>query len=1078
MQPWYLSIRILLLSFLLYWPASGQFDVRGPQLPVIALVGEKAFLPCYLSSSMDASNMNITWYRIGRAGFVYALRNGEDYTEGQAPEYRKRTELLVENITNGHVLLKINSIHPSDGGIYTCYFVSSTYFAGARVTLLIKNALDLSLSSWRMRLAMFMIFLDIFLMTTCIFYACSNLAKGLKSLMFLLSTQKMNTMLSRTLLYGDMKHVKFMPAKKEVPDHPEQFPFQLNWVRANPPVVIITLHISVAQMKHKNSSTITELILVGFSNYPQSEIPLFFYLANCLGNTAVFALVLLNSSLQTPMYFFLCHLAFLNVSFSTVVVPKMLFNFLASRKVVSYTFCLVQTYLTLFLESAECFLLAVMAVDRYVAICYPLRYLILMNWFVCVSLASGAWIIGFFSSVVPLYFAILPLCGPYTVDYIFCELPILLHMFCGDTSLLEAMMAIGGAGTVLVPFTFIILSYVRLLVAVMRTDSGEGRKKAFSTCASHLSVVTIYYGTGLIRYLRPKSLYSAERDKLICVFYAVINPMLNPFIYSLRNKEVKGAIARILERSDRITCCSEVPPFCGRPGAEIVQALGSSAAVSGSWPGPPRAMASGAPGERLREEARCSVCLDFLQDPISVDCGHSFCLRCISEFCEKSESAQGGVYACPQCRSPFKPSSFRPNRQLASLVDSVRQLGLGLGAGASRARQCSWHREDLSRFCEEDQVALCWVCDTTPEHRGHSTMPLQEAARCYQVKLEIALEHVRKEMEEALTQEVNVGKKTVIWKEKVESQRQRFRLEFEKHRGFLAQEEQLQLRRLEEEERATLQKLRDSKSQLVQQNKVLKELVEELEQRCQQPALSLLEGVRDTLSRSSAVIRLEPETISMELKTVCCIPGMREMLRKFQVDVKLDPSTAHPSLLLTTDLRSVRDGELWRDVPSNPERFDTWPCVLGLQTFSSGRHYWEVVVGERAEWGLGVCQDTVPRKGESTPSPEHGVWAVWLLKGNEYMVLASPSVPLLQLERPRCVGIFLDYEAGEISFYNVTDGSHIYTFNQVFSGVLRPYFFICDMAPLFLPPMTEGEAGDWAARGFLGLASSVGDALP
>ncbi|XP_004406219.1 PREDICTED: E3 ubiquitin-protein ligase TRIM58 [Odobenus rosmarus divergens] len=482
-------------------------------------------------------------------------------------------------------------------------------------------------------------------------------------------------------------------------------------------------------------------------------------------------------------------------------------------------------------------------------------------------------------------------------------------------------------------------------------------------------------------------------------------------------------------------------------------------------------MASGAPGERLREEARCPVCLDFLQDPVSVACGHSFCLGCISEFCEKSDSAQGGLYACPQCRGPFGLESFRPNRQLASLVDSVRQLGLG--PGRMGVRQCARHGEEMSLFCEEDQEALCWVCDTTPEHRSHHTAPLQEAARCYQAKLRMALELVRKETEETFTQEANVGKKIVIWKEKVEMQRQRFRLEFEKYRGFLALDEQLQLRRLEEEERATLQRLRESKNRLVQQSRALRELAEELEERCQRPALGLLEGVRGALSRSKDVTQLEPETIPMELRTMCHIPGMREMLRKFQVDVKLDPVTAHPSLLLTADLRSVQDGELWRDLPNNPERFDTWPCILGLQNFSSGRHYWEVIVGERAEWGLGVCQETVPRKGETTPSPENGVWAMWLLKGNEYMVLASPSVPLLHLERPHCIGIFLDYEAGEISFYNVTNGSYIYTFNQLFSGILRPYFFICDTIPLILPSVTDVESENWASRGHLDSASNV-----
>lgn len=232
------------------------------------------------------------------------------------------------------------------------------------------------------------------------------------------------------------------------------------------------------------------------------------------------------------------------------------------------------------------------------------------------------------------------------------------------------------------------------------------------------------------------------------------------------------------------------------------------------------------------------------------------------------------------------------------------------------------------------------------------------------------------------------------------------------------------------------------------------------------------------LRRSESVTQPEPETIPLELKTMCRIPGMREMLRKFQVDVKLDPATAHPSLLLTADLRSVQDGELWRDVPNNPERFDTWPCVLGLQNFSSGRHYWEIMVGERAEWGLGVSQDTVARKGETTPSPENGVWAMWLLKENEYMVLASPSVPLLHLERPRRVGIFLDYEAGEISFYDITNGSYIYTFSHLFHGALRPYFFICDTNPLILPPMTEAESGNSASSSHPSPASTVGDDHP
>uniref|UniRef100_A0A452VKZ3 G-protein coupled receptors family 1 profile domain-containing protein n=1 Tax=Ursus maritimus TaxID=29073 RepID=A0A452VKZ3_URSMA len=283
----------------------------------------------------------------------------------------------------------------------------------------------------------------------------------------------------------------------------------------------------------ENLSTITELVLVGFSNHTQAEIPLFFlfsgvYLVNLFGNTAVIIMVVIDSCLQTPMYFFLYHLAFLNVFYTTALVPKMLFNFLASKKVISYELCLAQTYISLLMGTVECIILAIMSLDRYV-------------------LSVGAWTISFFVSVVPLYFTMLPLCSPYIVDHIFCEAPV-LHMFCADTSLQETMMVIGASGTVLLPFVLITLPYLRILVAVMRMHSAEGRKKAFSVCSSHLTVVTISYGTGMFMYMRPKCLYSSEGDKLISLVYAVINPALNPLVYSLRNKELNGALKRVLER--------------------------------------------------------------------------------------------------------------------------------------------------------------------------------------------------------------------------------------------------------------------------------------------------------------------------------------------------------------------------------------------------------------------------------------------------------------------------------------------------------------------------------------------------
>ncbi|XP_007483132.1 E3 ubiquitin-protein ligase TRIM58 [Monodelphis domestica] len=464
-------------------------------------------------------------------------------------------------------------------------------------------------------------------------------------------------------------------------------------------------------------------------------------------------------------------------------------------------------------------------------------------------------------------------------------------------------------------------------------------------------------------------------------------------------------------------------------------------------------MATGFPVERLKEEAKCPICLDFLQDPVSVDCGHSFCLQCITEFCEKSDSSQGSVYSCPQCRSQFHQNSFRPNRQLASMVESIKQLGLS--SSPKKTWLCESHREELNYFCEEDQIPLCWMCDTSPEHRTHKTIPLEEATRSYKVKVQLALEHVKQEMEEVLNHETNVGKKIVIWKEKVELWRQQFMLEFQKQHGFLIQEEQQQLRRLEEEERVTLQKLKESKAKLAQQSKTLRNLTMELEECSQCTAWDLLENVKDVLRRSEKVTFQQPELISMDLKTTCCVPGMMMMLKRFQVNVRLDPATAHPSLHLTEDQQSIWDGHIWQEVPNNSERFDTWPCVLGMESFTSGKHYWIVTMEDKTEWGLGVCLDTASRKGEATPSPENGVWALWLLEGNDYMVLATPSVPFFQRNRPKGIGVFLDCEAGEVSFYNTTEENHIYTFTHVLSGIIRPYFFICDSAPLTLIPETE-----------------------
>ncbi|XP_053221398.1 olfactory receptor 2K2-like [Podarcis raffonei] len=308
-------------------------------------------------------------------------------------------------------------------------------------------------------------------------------------------------------------------------------------------------------MESRNLTIFTEFILLGFLGHPQLEIFLFvlvsvMYTVTLFGNISILTLTCLDSRLHTPMYFFLSNLAFLNICYTSAVVPKMLANFLVARKTISYQLCAAQVYITLFLGAAECLLLLVMAFDRYVAICNPLHYTMAMNKGTCLALAIGAWLGSFLMSVVPSLTMKQSLCNS-VIDHLFCEVPVLLQLACpsDDTSLNETMMVAGSTFTLLMPFVLILLSYVRIIFAILQISSMDGKRKAFSTCSAHITVVTIYYGSGMFMYMRPKASYSAEKDKLISLFYSVINPMLNPIIYSLRNNDVKEALLKLLRRT-------------------------------------------------------------------------------------------------------------------------------------------------------------------------------------------------------------------------------------------------------------------------------------------------------------------------------------------------------------------------------------------------------------------------------------------------------------------------------------------------------------------------------------------------
>nr|XP_056719756.1 olfactory receptor 10C1-like [Euleptes europaea] len=300
----------------------------------------------------------------------------------------------------------------------------------------------------------------------------------------------------------------------------------------------------------ENNTSVKTFILLGFSETPHLQI-LFFviflciYVATILGNLVIIVIINVDSALSTPMYFFLRNLSFLEICYTSVTIPKLLDNILALDKSISLRACATQMYFFLFFGATECCLLAFMAYDRYVAICNPLRYPVIMRKRVCIQLAALSWVCGSLVAAGHTTFIFtLPFCDSNVINHFFCEIQPVLKLVCGDTYWNEIQIITAAAFVILMPFMLILLSYSHIIATILRMKSAKSRQKAFSTCSSHLVVVSLFYGTAIFIYIRPKSSYSLNVDKLLSLFYSVITPILNPIIYSLRNKDVKGALGK------------------------------------------------------------------------------------------------------------------------------------------------------------------------------------------------------------------------------------------------------------------------------------------------------------------------------------------------------------------------------------------------------------------------------------------------------------------------------------------------------------------------------------------------------
>ncbi|XP_044837735.1 olfactory receptor 14A16-like isoform X1 [Mauremys mutica] len=309
---------------------------------------------------------------------------------------------------------------------------------------------------------------------------------------------------------------------------------------------------SILRKKMSNQTTITEFLLLGFSDIPELQILHFvvflvLYLASLLGNLLIITAIALNHQLHTPMYFFLMNLSILDLGTISVTIPKSMANSLMNTRLISYSGCVAQVFLVFFFASADFAILTIMAYDRYVAICQPLHYETVMNRRACVQMAASAWISVILYSAVHTgnTFAI-SFCGGNMVDQFFCEVPQLLKLACSNSDLSEVGFLIFSVCLASSCFLFIIVSYVQIFTTVLRIPSEQGRHKAFSTCIPHLIVVSLFICTGTFAYLKPISSSTSGLDLMVAVLYSVLPPMTNPIIYSMRNKELKGALSKLI----------------------------------------------------------------------------------------------------------------------------------------------------------------------------------------------------------------------------------------------------------------------------------------------------------------------------------------------------------------------------------------------------------------------------------------------------------------------------------------------------------------------------------------------------
>ncbi|XP_032998253.1 E3 ubiquitin-protein ligase TRIM11-like isoform X2 [Lacerta agilis] len=479
--------------------------------------------------------------------------------------------------------------------------------------------------------------------------------------------------------------------------------------------------------------------------------------------------------------------------------------------------------------------------------------------------------------------------------------------------------------------------------------------------------------------------------------------------------------------------------------------------------------ASGVPVVALCEEATCSICLEYFQDPVIIpECGHNFCRSCLIQCWEKSE----GEASCPQCRETVEQSSIRRNQQLANFVEIAKKcshLG-GKKEAEGKGRVCEKHQEPLNLFCKEDEAPICLVCDRSKEHKIHKVVPLEEASQEYKDQFSSCLDNMRKEREKILEFKADAEKENQDLLKQMKAERGKMVAEFRQMHQFLEEQEKFILAQMAEVEKQIAKKREEHMARLSGELSSLDNLIWEVEEKLQEPASEFLQDIRSFLQRSQEKENLEdppvafPPALKWKIWDFCDMnPFLEAVMKKFRdtmeyglqmrkENITLDPDTANPWLILSEDRKRVRMGDVYQNLPDNPKRFNCHCYVLGREALKEGRHFWDVAVGSEGEWAMGVARESVKRKGDFIPGPKEGIWRIgkW---GDQYRVSAQNGHPVPMLGgEPKRIRVTLNCEGGRVSFYDADTAALLHSFPEAsfFGETLQPLFFMRKKANLTL----------------------------